>query len=137
MYKKWLKQEEDFLKDSYQRMSNGKLAEHFGVTAKSIENKLHKLGFKRTGKSSPPASPTDLQSTRKQRPKETSQEIYTPEDPVRANAIKIFDNGVKFYYNNELSKARREFQKVLAEFSETIDVARASREYLEKMTKSE
>lgn len=127
MYKKWSKQEEDFLKDSYQRMSNSKLAEHFGVTAKSIENKLHKLGLKRTGS----------QSTRKQKPKKAPQEIHTPEDPVRTNAIKIFDNGVKFYYNNELSRARREFQKVLTEFSETIDVARASREYLGRMTNSD
>ena len=137
MYKKWLKQEEDFLKDSYQRMSNNKLAEHFGVTAKSIENKLSKLRLKRTGKPSPPVSPTGSQSPRKRKLGKAPKEIYTPEDPVRVNAIEIFDNGVKFYYNNELSKARREFQKVLTEFSETIDVARASREYLGRMTKSE
>ena len=45
--KKWTEEENGFIKQNYQNMSNQELAGKFKVSPKSIEGKLRKLGLKR------------------------------------------------------------------------------------------
>lgn len=46
----WSKEEEQFLRDNYQSMSNSELASKLGVKKKSVANKLSHLGLKRADK---------------------------------------------------------------------------------------
>lgn len=50
MYYRWSKEEEQFLIDNYQSMSNRELALELDIKQKTVENKLFKLGLKRIGK---------------------------------------------------------------------------------------
>jgi hypothetical protein len=53
MAKNWTEKEEQYLKDNFEEKSNVKLAEKFGVTAKSIESKLGRLKLRRAKPAKP------------------------------------------------------------------------------------
>ena len=48
---------------------------------------------------------------------------------VRQQAIAQFESGILFYHQRQFAQAKREFQNVLKEYAEVIDVARGARRY--------
>ena len=117
--KKWGKREDGFLLKNYKTMSNRELARHFGVTQKSIETKLHRLGVKR-------------RSMLKEKPEsvEPERKIKPPMDEYRKKAISIFDKGVQLYCQGLKKEALNEFKKVVSDHPNVIDVVRKAKEYL-------
>ena len=93
MAKKWTEKEEQYLKANFEKKSNGELAKKFGVTAKSIESKLGRLGLRRgkpakAVKTAKPAAPKP--KVKKQRP--TRNVIH---DNVRCRTCLIVDGYTK------------------------------------------
>ncbi|MDI6840135.1 MAG: hypothetical protein QMD71_04690 [bacterium] len=117
--KKWSKKEDEFLLRNYKTMSNRKLAKHFGVTQKSIETKLHRLGVKRRARLNEAPKPVELE-----------HKIRPPMDEDRKKAISIFDKGVQLYYQGLKKEALDEFKKVVLNYPNVIDVTRKAKEYL-------
>lgn len=46
--KKWIEEEEEFLKANYMTTSNSELAEKFGITKNAVQKKLARMGLKRS-----------------------------------------------------------------------------------------
>lgn len=121
MAKKWIEDEMNFLKDNFLYMSNGELARHFGVTAKSIENKLRRMGLKRD----------DIPPRFKA---ETRKKLSTAEEErLRKEAIQMLDDSLKSICIGEKKEARWQLLKLIRKYPDMVDIVSVAKEYIQRL----
>lgn len=121
MGKKWSENDMEFLRNNFLYMSNGELAKHFGVTRKSIETKLRRMGLKRGDR-----LPRNRVETRKKL-------SAAQEGRLRRQAIELLESGLRSFSNGEKKEAKWQFAKVIREFPDIVDIASAAKEYIQKI----
>ncbi|GEM_PF-3189448 len=148
MVKVWNEEDNKFLRENYLKYSNQELAERFGVSKKSIQGKLRRLGLHRLNEDdtgslvtdSPTAasSPLDEFKIRKKKlpvkaPSTTqltpSTVRYVPREMTerRKRAIREFDNAFKILSSGDLQKALDEFQFIETTFKGENDIVERAR----------
>ena len=90
MAKKWTEKDEEFLRANFEKMNNEGLGKKIGVSARSVESKLGRLGLKRgkTAKVSKPAK-TAQTPARKRKTQPVTRDIV--HENVRCRTCLIVD----------------------------------------------
>ena len=100
--KKWIEEEEEFLKNNYITMSNSELAEEFNITKNAVQKKLARMGLKRS-------EPVDL----------SSDDVFETDTiekkvPETISTESHFFLGDKFYFEDrDYKRAVEEYQKAI------------------------
>jgi len=121
MAKKWSETDMAFIKDNFLYMSNGELAEHFGVTRKSIETKLRRMGLRREGK-----FPRNRVETRKRL-------SAAQEQRLRKQAIELLEAGLRSISIGRKKEAKWQFARIIREYPDIVDIANTAREYMQRL----
>jgi transposase len=121
MAKKWSEDEMAFIKLNFLYMSNSELANHFGVTRKSIETKLRRMGLKRGDK---------LPRNRVERRKRLSA---AQEQRLRKQAIQLLEAALKSISTGKKKEAKWQLARVIREYPDIVDIASAAREYMQRL----
>ena len=124
MAKKWTEDEMAFIKDCFLYKSNGELAKHFNVTAKSIEMKLRRLGLKREDR--PPRGKV-----------ETKKRLSTADKKrLRSEAIELLDEGLRAISMGEKKEARWQLARIIREYPDIVDIVNTAKEYIERLNRN-
>lgn len=121
MAKKWSEEDMSFLRNNFLYRSNGELAKHFGVTRKSIETKLRRMGLKRGDK-----LPRNRVETRKRL-------SAAQEQRLRKQAIKLLEAGLKSISVGKKKEAKWQLARVIREYPDIVDIASVAREYMQRL----
>jgi tetratricopeptide (TPR) repeat protein len=156
MTKVWDEEDNKFLKENYLLLSNQELAEKFGVSKKSIQGKLRRLGLHRANEdeksddaidSSEVSEKTGNDSIfkRKRLNVKASQQpamprqkpVYVPRELTerRKRAIRELDSAMKIMASNNKKKASEEFDFIISTFSGEIDIVHKAKMYKDYINK--
>ena len=148
MVKVWNEEDNKFLRENYLKYSNQELAERFGVSKKSIQGKLRRLGLHRLNEEdagsltadSPTTAPAPLDEFKIRKKKlpvkapsatqmTPSTTRYVPREMTerRKRAIREFDNAFKILSSGDLQKALEEFQFIETTFKGENDIVERAR----------
>lgn len=155
MAKVWEEKDNIFLQENYLNYSNQDLADMFGVTKKSIQGKLRRLGLHRKEdgletvemvteeKLSPrkEEQPEEKPLFRRKRltcriPKAIPETLPpAPYRPVeltekRKRAIREFDNAIRIMWNGDREKAVQEFRFIREHFPKELDIVQRSESWI-------
>jgi tetratricopeptide (TPR) repeat protein len=160
MAKVWEEKDNVFLRENYLNYSNQELADMFGVTKKSIQGKLRRLGLHRkedTGVHSD-SSPTDLVTVQKEDQQEEKPllrrkrlnckvpvaKVETPPPvpyrPVeltekRKRAIREFSNAIQVLHAGDREKAEQEFHFIREHFPKELDIVARAESWIKILRK--
>ncbi|MBN1552706.1 tetratricopeptide repeat protein [bacterium] len=158
MAKVWDELDNEFLKKNYLKLSNQELAEKFGVSKKSIQGKLRRLGLHRASeeKSSfdddhelDDESSDDLIEIQQLRPKRLAINIPAPpakeKKPVKyvprelteryKRAIREFNNAINFIKDGEIKKGIEELEFIIRTFTSEIEICERAKMYHKMISK--
>ncbi len=160
MAKVWEEKDNVFLQENYLNYSNQDLAEMFGVTKKSIQGKLRRLGLhrKEDGCDMPESFSEDRLAIKKEDrqeekplfrrkrlscrvPKAMPETVPpSPYRPVeltekRKRAIREFDNAVKVLSTGDKDKAREEFRFIREHFPKELDIVQRSESWIKILSR--
>ncbi len=121
MAKKWSEEDMAFTRNNFLYMSNGELAKHFGVTRKSIETKLRRMGLKRGDR-----LPRNRVETRKKL-------SAAQEQRLRKQAIQLLEAGLKSISIGKKKEAKWQLARVIREYPDIVDIASVAREYMQRL----
>ena len=131
VFRKWTEKEEGYLGKHYLKKTNAELAERFGTTAKSVEKKLWRMGWKRRRRTA-----KDREEERRRR----IEEFLERKRPVvkekkvdgcRSRAIAEFDVAIRLYYDKKYNKAVAGFEKVIKDYADIGDIVYKAKQYIE------
>ena len=60
-----------------------------------------------------------------------TEKSFEEKKEIRDKAIRQFEKGIQLYYKHKNDQAIKEFQKVLDEYNEVIDIACKARQYIQ------
>ncbi|MBN1878700.1 hypothetical protein JW823_01180 [bacterium] len=160
MAKVWEEKDNVFLQENYLNYSNQDLADMFGVTKKSIQGKLRRLGLhrKEDGVDSVEVIAEDKFGVKKEDrteekplfrkkrlncrvPKATPETLPpAPYRPVeltekRKRAIREFDNAIKIMSSGDKDKAREEFRFIREHFPKELDIVQRSESWIKILSR--
>jgi len=162
MAKVWEEKDNEFLKENYMNYSNQELAEMFGVTKKSIQGKLRRLGLHRRDEvkaekekepTSPPPAPREERQEEKPLFRKKRLNFKVPEGrplvpppaPYRAmemtekrkRAIREFGNAMQILADGDKEKALSEFQFVKDKFPREMDIVQKAQAWIELLQRKQ
>ena len=108
--KKWTEGEEEFLRANYMTMSNAELAEKFDITKNAVQQKLARMGLKRSErmKEPPPDEVSDADTVEEKKTEIVSTESH-------------FSLGNKFFYEDrDYEQAIEEYRQAAKEESDEL-----------------
>jgi len=144
MAKVWNEEDNQFLRENYMKWNNQELADKFGVSKKSIQGKLRRLGLHRNEVDDLPEK-KDAHEPEKKQEKESrsifmrnrlnvpleSPKLKKTERPPyvarelterRKRAIRELDSAINIYSQGDIRKAVEEFEFIINTFREEIDI---------------
>ncbi len=150
MARVWDETDNQFLRENYMILSNQDLADKFGVSKKSIQGKLRRLGLHRSEGEEPEViqnAVIEAAETPEERPlfRRRKLNVIIPEavkEPVkradyvprpqterRKRAIREFDNVMKIVESGDLKEAMDEFDFIITTFPQEYDIVEKARMY--------
>lgn len=101
--KKWVEEEEEFLRVYYMDMSNADLAEKYDITKNAVQKKLARMGLKRSkaAKKPSPDKTSDADTVEEKKPEVVSTESH-------------FSLGSKFFYED------RDYERAIEEYRQSV-----------------
>lgn len=148
MVKVWNEEDNKFLRENYLKYSNQELAERFGVSKKSIQGKLRRLGLHRLNEDDAAITSVDSAASatipidefkirRRRLPikiatasKSTQTAArYVPREMTerRKRAMRDFDSAFKLLSSGDTKKALEDFQFIVTNFKGENDIVERAR----------